>query len=167
VTQRDRNNNDNAEVETMAKKILFPTDGSIAARRTAELASSFLGDLHDVEVTVLVAVAYYDESEADYGEEFIRTRNRWMRQKAEKAAALAVAAFSEKGIKAEPLIVEGDPVSAAISEEAKKGDYNLIVMGSRDMSLEKEQLSYVGSVTQHVLRRVSIPVLVIPAQPED
>jgi nucleotide-binding universal stress UspA family protein len=151
----------------MAKKVLFPTDGSIAARRTAELASSFLGDLQDIEVTVLVAVSLYDESEADYGEEFVRTRNTWMRQKAERATAQAVAVFAENGIKAEALIVEGDPVSAAISEEAKNGDYDLIVMGSRGLSLEKEQLSYVGSVTQHVLRRVSIPVLVIPAQPED
>jgi len=151
----------------MAKKVLFPTDGSIAARRTAELASSFLGDLQDVEITVLVAVAFYDESEADYGEEFVRTRNTWMREKAERATAQAAAIFAESGIKAKALIVEGDPVSAAISDEAKKGDYDLIVMGSRGLSLEKEQLSYVGSVTQHVLRRVSIPVLVIPAQPEN
>ena len=146
----------------MSKKVLFPTDGSDAAMCAAQQAAVQLSEMPDVEVTVFVAVAYYDESETDGGEDLVRQRNFHMRRRADSVVAQTATVFEKQGIKTSVKVVEGDPVSLIIAEEAAKGGYNLIVMGSRGVSLSKEKLSYVGSVTQHVLRRVTIPVLVIP-----
>ncbi len=144
------------------KKILFPTDGSPAALLAATEAAKQFSGLQNIEVTVVLAVAYYDESEADFGEELVRQRNTSMKRRADAAVTETSAVFSAADILVTTKVIEGDPVSAAIANEAQSGGYDLIAMGSRGLSLEKEKLSYVGSVAQHLLRRVSIPVLVIP-----
>jgi len=35
-------------------------------------------------------------------------------------------------------------------------------MGSRGLGMQKSDLHYLGSVTEHVIRRVDLPVLVVP-----
>lgn len=68
------------------------------------------------------------------------------------------------GLSGTPKILEGKPVSALLAQEAAAGKHDLVVMSSRGLGQQHDQLRYLGSVTEHVIRRVSIPVLVVPVQ---
>jgi len=41
------------------------------------------------------------------------------------------------------------------------------VMSSRGMGHQEDTLRYLGRVTEHMIRRVSIPVLVVPVADEE
>jgi nucleotide-binding universal stress UspA family protein len=51
--------------------------------------------------------------------------------------------------------------------EAAAGACDLIVMSSRGLGLQHDRLRYLGSVTEHLIRRVAVPVLVVPDKYED
>ncbi|HLV80939.1 MAG TPA: universal stress protein [Chthonomonadaceae bacterium] len=147
----------------MFKKILLPVDGSLAAYRTAMAIASHFASVPDVKVTILLVTSPLETGETDWDEAYVRQRNIWMHKQAERVVAKVTELFISRGMAQEAKILEGDPVSTVIAHEARAGDYDLIAMGSRGMSMQKDNLHYVGSVTEHVLRRVGIPVLVIPA----
>jgi len=100
----------------------------------------------------------------DYDQEIIDRQNAKMRDRAQTALDATCKVFSRKGIKYEAKIVEGDPVSLAIANEIQSGSYDIVAMGSRGLGMQKNNLHYLGSVTEHVIRRVGVPVLVIPVQ---
>jgi len=56
-------------------------------------------------------------------------------------------------------VVEGDP-AAEILQEADRGDYDLVVMGSHSKGLIPH--AFLGDVVTKVLRRINKPVLVVP-----
>lgn len=66
--------------------------------------------------------------------------------------------YEEKGIEVETKIVEGDPAHN-ILEEAKEGDYDLIIMKTHSMKKRKRFL--LGSVTNKVIHHINIPILII------
>lgn len=146
----------------MFKKILVPTDGSPAARHAAAALAVLLKSVSDAHVTIVVAIAPMDWDLTDFDAEFVTEQNRQMRQNAERAIAKTVDIFAGHGIAHTTKILDGSPVSAAIAREAGAGEYDLIAMSSRGMSRQADALHYMGSITEHVIRRVSIPVLVIP-----
>ena len=146
----------------MFKKILVPTDGSATAQRAAQEVAALASRVSDVHVTVVLAINPLDTGTSDYDEETVARYNTRMREKAEEALRAAAKIFGEHNVACATKIIEGDPVSLAVAKEAESGNYDILAMGSRGLGMQKNDLHYLGSVTEHVIRRVSIPVLVIP-----
>lgn len=146
----------------MFKKILVPTDGSATAQRAAQEVAALAANVSDVHVTVALAINPLDTGTSDYDEATVAQFNKRMYAKAEEALRAAAKIFEEHHIACATKIIEGDPVSLALAKEAESGAYDMLAMGSRGLGMQKNDLHYLGSVTEHVLRRVSIPVLVIP-----
>ena len=71
--------------------------------------------------------------------------------------ARAKSYLAERGVEAETKVVFGDPAGEILSE-AGKGDYDLIVVGTRELGPVSRLL---GSVSRGVTRRAPCPVLVV------
>ena len=147
----------------MLRNILLPTDGSGAAMLAAESLADLIGNQTDAHVTIAIAVEPFTTDTADYDEDTVVVQNSKMRQRAQAALAATAQVFANKCIKHDLKIIEGDPVSAALAAEAASGQYDAIAMGSRGLGMQKSDTHYLGSVTEHLIRRVHLPVLVIPA----
>ncbi|HVK02331.1 MAG TPA: universal stress protein [Armatimonadaceae bacterium] len=147
----------------MFKKVLVPTDGSPASLRAAEAVAALVAPAKDsVDVTLILAIAPIKPEETDLDADIVTRQNANMRQAAQRALDKTSAVFDEYGIKHDTRVIEGDPVSAAIASEAETGGYDVIAMGSRGMGMQKGDVHYIGSVTERVIRRVGVPVLVLP-----
>jgi len=146
----------------MFKKILLPCDGSRHSLEAARIAAEVAGH-HGATVFPVVAVEYQyvdtDELPADVGAAI------HARIKARAASALSDAAnaIRDAGGDAAPgKVLEGPPAEAILAEASDHG-FDLIVMGSRGVSLDNGYDRLVGSVTERVLHRAICPVLVIRA----
>jgi nucleotide-binding universal stress UspA family protein len=144
----------------MFKKILLPCDGSKhsleAARVAAEIASQ-----HGGTVYPLVAVEYQYADSPELSEEVRSAIHERIQERAGKALQDATGALQAAGTPpTEGKVVEG-PAAEAILKEAEDGEYDLIVMGSRGVSLDNGYDRLIGSVTERVLHRALCPVLVI------
>jgi nucleotide-binding universal stress UspA family protein len=146
----------------MFQKILLPTDGSRysgeAARIAAEIAVRHQGTVHP-----LVAVEYQYVCDDDLPEEVSHAIRKRIESRAQRALDEANAAIRAAGGTTDGgQIVEGVPVDAIVSA-AEDGEYGLIVMGSRGVSLDHGHERMVGSTTERVLHRAPCPVLVVRA----
>lgn len=144
----------------MFKKILLPSDGSKhsieAAKVAAEIASH-----HGGVVFPLVAVEFQYTVSKDLSEEESGALRARIQGRAEKAIQETVAAVREAGGEAtDGKIVEGS-AAEAILKEAEDCEYDLIVVGSRGVSVDDGHDRLLGSVTEQVLHRTLCPVLVI------
>jgi nucleotide-binding universal stress UspA family protein len=146
----------------MFRNILLPTDASATAKTAAEIVANQIPAGSDTKVTIILVIQPLNPDETDFDLDVVERHNHKMQEKAHEALSLTARIFENRGIAHTTKIVEGDPVSTAIAHEAESGDYDLIAMGSRGLGMAKNNLHYLGSVTEHVIRRVSIPVLVIP-----
>jgi len=146
----------------MFKNILATTDGSATAQRASQEVAALAAGVADAHVTVVLAINPLDSSTSDYDEETIAHFNTRMRGKAEEALRAAAKIFQERNVACTTKVIEGDPVSLAVAQEAESGTYDIVAMGSRGLGMQKNDLHYLGSVTERVIRRVSIPVLVLP-----
>lgn len=148
----------------MFKKILLPSDGSRHSLEAARIAAEVAGH-HGGTVYPLVAVEYQyvdtDELPPEVGA-LIHERIKLRAERALKAACDAVR--NAGGDATAGKVVEG-PSADAILKEAADGGFDLIVMGSRGVSLDNGHDRLVGSVTERVLHRAICPVLVIRASP--
>ncbi|MDW7669324.1 MAG: universal stress protein [Bacillota bacterium] len=72
--------------------------------------------------------------------------------------AKMIKSYEDLGLKIQVKETAGDP-AVEIIEEAKKGDYDLIIMKTHGMKATKRFM--LGSVTDKVVHHVSIPVLVV------
>jgi nucleotide-binding universal stress UspA family protein len=77
--------------------------------------------------------------------------------------AMLMEEFKREGITATAAVLEG-PVVPTILDEAKESAADLVVMGSHGHGALYELL--VGSITEGVLRRSPMPVLVVPSRTE-
>lgn len=66
--------------------------------------------------------------------------------------------YQREGIKTDTILAEGDPASA-ILDEAKKGDYDLVIMKTHTMKERKRFM--LGSVTNKVVHHINKPILII------
>lgn len=148
----------------MFKKILLPTDGS---RHSAE-AARFAADLavtHDGIVHPLVAVEYQYITGEDISPEMTAAIRKRIDHRAHKALDAANAALREGGARTDDgRIVEG-PAPEAILKEAEEGEYDVIVLSSRGVSVENGHQRLLGSCTERVLHGAPCPVLVIRGEP--
>jgi nucleotide-binding universal stress UspA family protein len=69
-------------------------------------------------------------------------------------------AFAEANVRATPLMMQG-PTADTILEQSRRYAANLVVLGSHGHGALHDLLA--GSVAREVLRKSSVPVLVVPA----
>lgn len=151
----------------MFKRILLPSDGSEVAYRAAEKVANLIASERDARVTILIVTLPLDTENTDFDKEMVVAHNARMRQQAETVLEKTKRIFTVRDIASDGKIREGATISALIAQEAESGRYDLIAMSSRGLSMQRDKLNYMGSVTEHVIRRVSIPVLVFPVQQEE
>lgn len=164
----------------MYEDILIATDGSetanVAAKHGVDLAEKYGATVHAVYVVNTDAVSYalgseeVDRLRAGQLEEMTEVR-----QKAEEAIGYITDLGEERGVEVIEHVLIGEP-SRAIRDFINKregllgenvtieGDIDLIVMGSHG----RTGLSRVilGSVSEKILRRTHVPVLVVDIQGE-
>jgi nucleotide-binding universal stress UspA family protein len=150
----------------MFKHILFPTDGSKASLEAADVLARLVSEQGRVNVTIGVVVTPL-AGESDYRDEWLEKHKVWLRREAQRAADNAVAVLRGTGANCITRILEGKPVSAVLASELGAGDYDLVVMSSRGLGQEHDRLRYLGSVTEHLIRRAAVPVLVVPVKDEE
>ncbi|WP_347241210.1 universal stress protein [Thermus sp.] len=141
----------------MYKSILMPTDGSPCSFQALEhglgLAKALSAKVHFLYVLENPAQAIWIAPESvPYGLELLED----LKKAGEEAIGKALALAREKGVEATGEVKEGVPIPTIV--EAARG-FDLLVMGTHGRTgLDKLLL---GSVTEGVLHRVSVPVLVV------
>ncbi|SDE49065.1 Nucleotide-binding universal stress protein, UspA family [Thermus arciformis] len=141
----------------MYKTILMPTDGSPCSFQALEhglgLAKALGAKVHFLYVLENPAQAIWIAPESvPYGLELLED----LKKAGEEAIRKALDLAREKGVEATGEVKEGTPIPTIV--EAAKG-FDLLVMGTHGRTgLDKLLL---GSVTEGVLHRVSVPVLVV------
>lgn len=139
----------------MFKRILFATDGSVAAERVllyvehvakVEQAEVIVGHAFELP-TRYNTVEGYDELVEKYS------------MVAQAVVDAAVAELQQADVNARGLSRLG-PAAQVILTVAEEVDANLIVMGARGAPSLAEVL--LGSVSQQVIRHSRCPVLVVP-----
>ncbi|MGC8877442.1 universal stress protein [Thermus sp.] len=141
----------------MYKSVLMPTDGSPCSFQALEhglgLAKALSAKVHFLYVLENPAQAIWIAPESvPYGLELLED----LKKAGEEAIGKALALAREKGVEATGEVKEGVPIPTIV--EAARG-FDLLVMGTHGRTgLDKLLL---GSVTEGVLHRVSVPVLVV------
>ena len=151
----------------MFQRILFPTDGSAASLQAADVLSRLAGPDGHLNVTIAVVISPLNAEQSDDRSESIEPHNAWLRSEAQRIANGVVEVLRAPGLTCTTKILEGKPVSAALAKEAATGQYDLLVMSSRGLGQQHDRLRYLGSVTEHVIRRVAVPVLVVPVKSDE
>jgi nucleotide-binding universal stress UspA family protein len=134
------------------KKILLPLDGSANAEGAIPWAIQYAAASRTPVVLTRVLEKVYPLKGMPFGAEAGEARTYL------EAVART---FSGVGIPTE-LVLPVDPVAEAIVSAAKRAGCNLIVMASRGTSRLVRRL--VGGVTEQVIRRSPVPVLVARSQ---
>lgn len=148
----------------MFRKILLPTDGS---RHSAE-AARFAADLalkHGGTVYPVVAVEYQYVTGGELTAEMSAQIRQRIDDRARRALEDAAAILRQAGAAAAAGEVREGVPSEVILRCAEDGEHDLIVMGSRGVSLDDGYDRRMGSVTEQVLQATPCPVLVIRAEP--
>ncbi len=141
----------------MYKKIMVPLDGSDQAEEAAVHAVQ-LAKIAGAAVTlyhVIPALPPYvnDGLGGAYQQVYEDLQNT-----GDEILAKAKERFSGEGVAVDTKIVWGNPAEE-ICKEAKGGDFDLIVMGSRGLGEIKGFI--IGSVSNRVVRHADIPVLIV------
>ncbi|HEY9839419.1 MAG TPA: universal stress protein [Candidatus Obscuribacterales bacterium] len=148
----------------MYQHILFPTDGTTAARRVetqvVSLARAFgarITVLHAYEFLEVIPVyettyAYIDELE-DY-----------LSAQSKEVAAQTEARLRAEGLEVQTLVIKGDPGQSVLNA-ADEQHCDLIVMGSRQRGAVRRFL--LGSVSNYVVHHAECPVLIVPAPADE
>lgn len=146
----------------MYKRILVATDGSTlskkAVRSSISLAAATGAELVALYVVPRYPVSYFEGGIPVSNDEIARTEKQWADRGHAVVDAVAEAALAE-GVKAKGVLARSDLVAEAIMSTAKKHKCDLVVMASHGRKGIKRIL--LGSETQHVLTRSTVPVLVL------
>lgn len=142
------------------KKILLATDGSAGAEKAAAVTKSLAEAMPEAQITVLHVVRIEPATVEVYGYSFkpdvpldvmVQNTARPVLDKAVEALGLPKDRVETRS--------EGGNPARMIAEVAEEGGYDLIVMGSRGMSVVRELI--VGSVSHQVLHLAHCPVLIV------
>ncbi|QZA32420.1 universal stress protein [Hydrogenibacillus sp. N12] len=140
----------------MFEKILLPYDGSSHAKKAVELVKKLCaGSESRCRVTVMYVLEPYtpppEAAALDVDWAGVAERS------GQAIVADAVQALREQGIAADPFVAVGHPAEEIVGE-AKRGGYELIVIGRRGLGLFGEIV--LGSVSHKVLHLAPCPVLI-------
>ncbi len=145
------------------QRILWPTDLSANAAKALPYVQS-LSEKYQTEVHVLYVLKDYGEWGASYGEyhqEDYEKMRQWEKEMAEKR----LDELCEQFLNSCPLYIRhvaiGDPAEEILKLVAKE-KVDIVVMASRG----EEGHFDVGSVTQRLLQCSTVPVVIIPVEPQ-
>ncbi|WP_251343916.1 universal stress protein [Haloplanus halophilus] len=140
----------------MYDAILLPTDGSEPAAAAVEhalgVAERFGATLH------LLYVVETDDLSHAAPELAIEELRETLRSEGESVLDDAAARATDRGVEATTAVVEGTAEDAILKYAAENG-IDLLVMGTHGRGGLERYL--VGSVTERVVRRAEVPVLVV------
>lgn len=140
----------------MPSKILVPVDGSQNSRRALEQAAA-IAKSGGASVTLVHVVenppTVYVESQRLLNELLAKYR-----QESEKVLDEFEAHAEKLGVRVETAIMEGDAATNIVGY-ADKGNFDMIIMGSRGLGKFKEMV--LGSVSSKVLHHAKCPVLIV------
>ena len=137
----------------MFSKILVAIDGSETARK-AFTTSIYLASLSKCRIDVIhvVSCEFGGDSAASLElVEDLKTKANLMLEEYKKDAL-------ENGIEPKFMLEIGDPANM-ITEIVNSKDYDLVVLGTRGMSVFKEL--FLGSVSTKVMHHAKCPVMVV------
>lgn len=138
----------------MFSKILVATDGSDNALRAARQAMQLVKKLPARATLICVAYVpamYRDDIGTELSESFL--------DDARQALRFTEKVFAEEQLSCETKLVQDFHPADAILEEAKAGDYDLVVLGSRGLS--EREAKRLGSVSLEVAQRAECSVLLV------
>ncbi|KPL19357.1 MAG: hypothetical protein AMJ92_03480 [candidate division Zixibacteria bacterium SM23_81] len=138
----------------MFSKLLVATDGSDNALRAARQAIQLVRKLPAKATLISVAYVptmYRDDIGAELNESFLND--------ARQALRFTEKVFTEEQQSCDTKLVQDLHPADAILEEAKAGNYDLIVLGSRGLS--EREVKRLGSVSQEVVQRAQCSVLLV------
>ncbi|WP_411965960.1 universal stress protein [Haloferax sp. YSMS24] len=147
----------------MYEHILIPTDGSktaeYAVEQAVDVASKYNATVHALYVIDVDATSY-----ALGAEQVDRIRQGHLdempeiRAEADEATGYVADVAAEHGLPVREHVTAGEP-ARAIRKFVEENDIDLVVMGSHGRSGLSRVI--LGSVTEKVLRRTRLPVLVV------
>ncbi|QSO46417.1 universal stress protein [Alicyclobacillus mengziensis] len=139
----------------MSQRFLVPIDGSVHSTKAVETAIELIQSLRQKPFVTLLHVNHtppiidnYDVN-IDIEEVVKREGQKILRPASERLKAM--------GIRFEAISLKGEPVNQ-ICALAKKGDYDMVIMGSRGLGRVSELV--LGSVSRQVIQHVQCPVLI-------
>jgi nucleotide-binding universal stress UspA family protein len=138
----------------MYKSILLAVDGSEHSIRAAKQASSIASGSDDAIVTI-VYVADYDNAKNEVLHSGSNVELDLQRRKKIQPVEETLATAN---IRYKVEILRGTP-GPAIVEYANKGDFEILVIGSRGLNSLQEMV--LGSVSHKVVKRANCPVLIV------
>jgi len=139
------------------QKILVAVDGSSVSNRVVSFAAGLKKTNNQAHITLISVscVSLNPPNQSLVDPDFTEECN----QQAQRAIDQAVEVLAQEGVTPdETFKVYGDP-AVVITDFAKKGSYNLIIMGSRGLSDIKGFL--LGSVSHKVLHLAECPVTIV------
>ncbi len=140
-------------------KILVAADFSDASKLAVEAAAKLCQDTGAKMVLMHVATAIRVPANAE-PDPISKVQSEINEDEAVTLSTEWAAPLREQGLDVETVMVEGKPAEAILAAAAEK-DVGLIVLGRRGWGKVKRFM--LGSVTEDVVRRSEIPVLVVPA----
>jgi nucleotide-binding universal stress UspA family protein len=141
------------------KKAIVPIDGSEVALKAAKLTAQF-AQKEDWEVLLLHSVDLPHLAELVENMEIREQTIEGLREFGEDALAEAREVFETSNIPVSVKMVEG-PAADMILSEAKSGCCGIVVMGSIGLGRGKLESLLFGSVAEHVIRKITIPILLV------
>ena len=137
------------------QRIFVPVDGSVAARLAVELALRYAENT-GAELTLALiterrpqAAAYADTSGARPGADTV----------AEADLDRVSVVFRASSLKPNIVRLAYDPLSSAVTAEARTGNYDLVVLGAENRAIQHRL--FFGYDAERLLRATRVPVLVV------
>ena len=143
----------NAMLQNRFKKILVALDGSMHSRRGMNEAIS-LARQSDAIITRIHVIPGFPKNfgtSKKYETHAMRNIGKFMSDARINAG--------RHGLEFEEKVVKSNDTVAAISNHAKSGKYDVIIIGSRGQGSPKSE--YFGSIANGVLHDSSVPVLLV------
>ncbi len=146
----------------MYQRILVATDDSRLSRKAVKsaiaLAAALQAELVVVHVVPRYPLSFFEGGIAIEAVDVAGVEKQWA-EKGQSVVDAAVRSAQAAGVQARAAVLQSDRVADALLSAAKKHRCDLVVMASHGRrGLQRVLL---GSETQHVLTRGSLPVLVL------
>lgn len=145
-----------AKLSDFLSKILVPTDGSEPSMRAAEFAIKLAKKFNSEIITVYVIDRLIMEEVSKVHEK--QELEDEIKRKAERSLNYVVKSAEIEGLKATPILLEGQPYDQII-RQAEISSVDIIVMGTTGRRGMERIL--IGSVAERVIEYAPCPVLVV------
>jgi nucleotide-binding universal stress UspA family protein len=142
----------------MQTRILVPVDNSPEAWRAVEEAAALAARLKCGLTLMTVVVTPLLPRQLMEPDQLARFEAHF-RQQGEQVLARLRPVAEAAGAPVETKLVEGVPVDEIVAEAGR--GYLFVVMGARGEGLAGQERGLMGSVSDRVLRRATIPVLIV------